>query len=256
MTPTKYSDINKMLQSLLSRMQEELGGELIGLYLYGSLVWGDFDYDISDIDLVAVLSSDITEKEVSSLDKMHKLFVSDYKEWRDRIEVQYVSTNALKTFKSGSNIMAIISPGELLHIVDYVEEYLMNFYFVQEQGEILYGPDPKMFIPPISKQDFLNKVVSDAKKWRTHIENAKYSRPYQGFAIMTLCRALYTFIYGQQVSKRKAADWVKSKFPQWETLIDNAFLWRKSFREEVDNPEATFPETKKFVYFMIDQITS
>ena len=256
MTPTKYPEINNILQELLFRMQEELGDKLIGLYLYGSLVWGDFDYDISDIDLVAVLSSDITEKEVSSLDKMHKLFVSDYKEWRDRIEVQYVSIDALKTFKSGSNIMAVISPGEPLHIVDYVEEYLMNFYFVQEQGEVLYGPDFKNFIRPISKQDFLDKIVNDAKKWRTHIENAKHSRPYQGFAIMTLCRALYTFTYGQQVSKKKAAEWIKTKYPQWTDLIDNAFIWRKQYREKVEKPDDTFEETKKFVYFMIDQITS
>ncbi len=256
MFSTKNPEINSILKELLSRMQEEFGAKLIGLYLYGSLVWGDFDFDISDIDLLAVLTSDITEKEVISLNKLHETFVSDYKEWSDRIEVQYVSTNALKTFKSSVNIMAVISPGEPLHRVDYVEEYLMNFYFVQEQGEALYGPDPKMFIQSISKQDFLDTIIIDARKWRTHIENAKYSRPYQGFAIMTLCRAFYTFTYGQQVSKRKAAEWVKTNYPQWTDLIDSAFIWRKLYREKVENPEDTYPEAKKFVDFMIEKIIS
>lgn len=252
----RYPGTNKLLDNLLVQMQKTLGDKLIGFYLYGSLVWGDFDLDISDIDLVAVLDSDITEKEVIALNKMHQAFIETFTAWKDRIEIQYISSKALSTFKSGNNSMAVISPGEPLHTVDYVAEYLMNFYFVQEQGEILFGPDPKTFIQPITKAEFMQQVKKDVQTWKTHVVNTKHSRPYQGFAIMTLCRAFYTFTYGQQVSKRKAADWVKSKFPQWATLIDDSFVWRKSFREKVEHPEDTYPETKKFVHFMIAQITS
>ncbi|MEZ0537617.1 nucleotidyltransferase domain-containing protein [Caldicellulosiruptoraceae bacterium PP1] len=54
MFPTPYEDINHLLNSLLSRIQNIFGTKFLGFYLYGSLVWGDFDKDISDIDLLAV----------------------------------------------------------------------------------------------------------------------------------------------------------------------------------------------------------
>jgi hypothetical protein len=69
--PTPCVDINQLLELLLSGMQKILGGKLVGLYLNGSLVIGDFDPNISDIDLVAALSSDIDDKEFEELQKMH-----------------------------------------------------------------------------------------------------------------------------------------------------------------------------------------
>ncbi len=43
--PTPYADINELLDQLLSRIQAILSERLIGLYLFGSLVTGDFDYN-------------------------------------------------------------------------------------------------------------------------------------------------------------------------------------------------------------------
>ncbi|MEC0243253.1 nucleotidyltransferase domain-containing protein [Paenibacillus dokdonensis] len=67
MKPTAYPTINALLHSLLAQIQDVFGDKLVGVYLYGSLVWGDFDYEISDIDLLAVLSSDVNEDELSAL---------------------------------------------------------------------------------------------------------------------------------------------------------------------------------------------
>lgn len=100
MQPTPYPHINELLERLLSQMQKILGKKLIGLYLYGSLVLGDFDADISDIDLVAALSSDIDEREFEALQKMHIAFAHAHKEWDDRIEVCYISVAALNSVRS------------------------------------------------------------------------------------------------------------------------------------------------------------
>jgi Nucleotidyltransferase domain len=87
MQATSYPDINILLDILLSRIQSILDKKLVGLYLNGSLVIGDFDPNISDIDLVAALSSDIDEREFEELQKMHTAFAHEHKEWDDRIEV-------------------------------------------------------------------------------------------------------------------------------------------------------------------------
>ena len=58
MHPTSYLDMNALLDNLLFQMQQVLGANLVGLYLYGSLVTGDFNPECSDIDLLAVTGSD------------------------------------------------------------------------------------------------------------------------------------------------------------------------------------------------------
>src|SRR6476659_2216228 len=100
MQVTSYDEINNLLDDLLTRMRAVLGEKLVGLYLYGSLVWGDFDYDISDIDLLAVTATPIEAEEFSRLEKMHNDFVAKYKTWQDRLEIAYLSLKGLATFRA------------------------------------------------------------------------------------------------------------------------------------------------------------
>ena len=92
-TATSYPDINSLLGELLARMQLALGPRLVGLYLYGSLVWGDFDRGCSDIDLLAATASLIDEAEFAQLKLMHDEVSGQYKDWEGRIEIAYVSLN-------------------------------------------------------------------------------------------------------------------------------------------------------------------
>jgi predicted nucleotidyltransferase len=158
MQATLYPDINILLDILLSRIQSILGKKLVGLYLYGSLVMGDFDHESSDIDLLAVISSDIDDEEFSRLDKMQTDFINKYKEWDDRIEIAYLSENALKTFKTQRSQIAIISPGEPFHVKDAGIDWLMNWYIVREKGVTLFGPPATSIIPSISKEEFIHAV--------------------------------------------------------------------------------------------------
>ncbi len=44
---TPYSDINSFFNTLLLQLKTILEDRLIGVYLFGSLVWGDFEYGSS-----------------------------------------------------------------------------------------------------------------------------------------------------------------------------------------------------------------
>jgi predicted nucleotidyltransferase len=256
MNPTSYPSINILLQSLFTEIQEILGDKLVGLYVYGSLAWGDFDYEISDIDLLAAVSSEIKEDELQSLENMHARFAGRNKEWDNRIEVQYNSTDALKTFKIKPSKMAVLSPGEPLHIVEAGIQWLPNWYFVQDYGITLFGPAPNTFIEPISKEEFIEAIKEQALGWREYVKNTMHSRPYQGYAILTMCRALYTLNNGEQVSKIKAARWFKKEIPEYAWLIDNAIKWREDYRNENINHEETYLETAQFVHFVVDRISN
>ncbi len=63
-----------------------------------------------------------------------------------------------------------------------------------------------------------------------HISETRENLPAQAYAIMTLCRALYTICTGEQVSKQKAANWVSDTYPEETEIIADAFVWRTNVR--------------------------
>lgn len=251
--PTPYADINLLLEQLLSGVQKILGKKLTGFYLFGSLVTGDFERRRSDIDLIAATSSDIAEKEVEALQKMHHDFADKNKEWNDRIEVAYPSVTALKTFKVHQSKMAIIHPGEPFHVKEVGKDWLMNWYTVREKGVVLFGPSPKTLIEPISKEEFIHAVQEYAKLLNKRIYHMPMGRSGQAYTILTMCRVLYTSQKGEQVSKKRAALWAEKEFPQWALLIQNAFVWREACHDEQVDHEVTLSETQQFVRFVISQ---
>jgi hypothetical protein len=250
---TPYPDIDELLSDLLDQMLRILGEQLVGLYLYGSLVTGDFDREISDIDLLAVIASDIDKQAFDRLERMHHDLAAKYQQWRGRIEVAYLSTIALKTFRLQLSPIAIISPGEPFHMKEAGNDWLMNWWVVREQGVTLFGPAAATLIDPISKHEFLEAVRQHARSWREWI-GVMRDQPGQAYAILTLCRALYTSTYGQQVSKKQAALSAQQRFPEWAGLIEDALVWRIGWRDQLVDPVATFPDTVKFVDFAIEQV--
>jgi len=250
---TGYPHVNALLDRLLAEEQTILDTKLCGLYLTGSLVIGDFDDDTSDADLVAVLSGDLDEAEFKALDTMHHRIVHDYPQWEHRIEILYVSRLALDTFRTRRSDIGVISPGEPFHYRDAGEDWLMNWYLVRTRGITVFGPPPQTVMPEISKQEFIEAVKAHAVAWREYWREDA-SRPLQAYAILTLCRALYTATTGEQPSKRQAALWTASKFPQWAQLLQNALQWRKAWREPNVEHAATRAEARTFIFDLIEQI--
>jgi len=254
MPQTPYPRINALLDSALAQLPPILGARLIGLYLYGSLVTGDFDEDASDIDLLAVTATDITEDEFAALDTLHARLTDQYAEWNNRIEIAYLSAEALRIFKTTRSQIAVISPGEPFHIKDAGRDWLLNWYVIQEHGVALFGPSARTIIAAIAQEEFAAAIKAQAAWWRDHVAHTRDSRPYQAFAIITMCRALYADRNGEEVSKLQAAAWAEGQLPAWAPLIRNALLWRQDHRNGQVDHEATYPETVRFVHYVIDLI--
>ena len=88
------TEIYDLLSRLTDDIRRSLDDSLVGLYVYGSLVTGDFD----------------------RLDEMHERFIVDHPAWEDRVEVAYVSVSALSGFKTETSDIAVVSPGEPFHV--------------------------------------------------------------------------------------------------------------------------------------------
>jgi predicted nucleotidyltransferase len=62
---------------LADRLHELLGERLVGVYLGGSLVMGDFIAGSSDYDLLVVVSGDVSSADLSRLVALHERLVDE-----------------------------------------------------------------------------------------------------------------------------------------------------------------------------------
>ncbi|MCB0095403.1 MAG: nucleotidyltransferase domain-containing protein [Caldilineaceae bacterium] len=188
---TEFSEVNHLLNDLLSGLQSILKEYLLGVYVYGSFVWGDFDETTSDIDILVALNQEMTPEEFTALDDLHANLVQHFPGWNDRIEVAYASYRMLQHFKIEQGQIAVISPGEPFHLKRAGTDWLINYYLLQTNSLILYGPSAKSIIAPVSNKEFIEHVKKQAIEWQDWVIHTRNSLGYQYYAVLTLCRALY-----------------------------------------------------------------
>ncbi|MDQ4100087.1 MAG: DUF4111 domain-containing protein [Chloroflexota bacterium] len=250
MSPTPYPTVNAILGDLQNGIEGVLGDKLVGLALYGSLVTGEFSPDLSDIDLAAFLATDLDETELNRLEGMHAAIAAAYPVWDDRIEVGYISTKLLRSFDP-AGIIAVISPGEPFHLRRAEASWLFNLAVLRDGGISLLGPPPHTLIPPIAPEALGRALCGAMQMWRAWLPDAdRVMNPKsQAYITLTMCRALYTKLRGTSVSKRAAAHWAMTQFPDWSQLIEEALTWYEARQEPAVDLAATRAATLRFADF-------
>jgi predicted nucleotidyltransferase len=257
MQPTAHVDVNEMLASLVTEVRRALGTGLAGMYLYGSLTTGGFVPGVSDADVLAVISGGVDEELTRKLQRLHLEFALAHPEWDDRVEVQYMPASALASFKARRSTILAISPGEPLHEREVGADWTMNWYDVQENGVALSGPTPSTFIPRISREEFVASVRDSLSEWPGHLADLPPTRGSQAYAVLTMCRALYTCANGRQVSKQAAAEWAEAQLPEWSPLVREAIAWRLASRTPDEAPTgATLEAIHRFILAVRNHITA
>lgn len=247
MSWSNYDEVNYIIEELLNGHKRIFGERLVAYYLYGSLIWGDFDPDTSDIDTLCVVSSEVTPKELEELCAMHEKIICENSRWQNRIEVHYAPIDGLKNFRTVPFQMGNISPGESLHMIESGVDWIDEWYCVQEYAITLYGMNQKLIIPHIEKHEFVETICGYARSFGERIRTCKESCYSQAYAVLTLCRALYTLKEGEQISKPAAARWVVEFLPEYSDIISGALLWRKERDAAGRNPQETYPLAERFV---------
>lgn len=252
---TKYAAVNNVLDFLLEHIRVLLAEKVCGIYLYGSLVSGDFDENISDIDLMVAINDPLTNHELETLKQMHENCANQFLNWYDRIEVAYITTEGLRTFRDKASLIAIISPGEPFHTKTAGLDWLINWYQIRGQSKVLFGPEPSSIIEPISKEEYVKAVSDQLREWEQWVETS-HTKGFQAYAILTMCRGMYAIRFGKQVSKLKAASWAEEQYPEWAELIQTAIKWRSNQLKDgqTEDSEAHLV-TVKFVRHIVEDIT-
>ncbi|MCY3978343.1 MAG: nucleotidyltransferase domain-containing protein [Chloroflexi bacterium] len=121
-------NVGAILDQLTAGLRSILRQRLVGVYLYGSLITGDFDPGISDIDLVVVIAEELDEASFKALHQLHQQVVERYPDWDDRLELAYISRLALRAFRRQHSTIGIISPGEPFHLLRAGEDWLSSWF--------------------------------------------------------------------------------------------------------------------------------
>jgi hypothetical protein len=99
---------------------------------------------------------------------------------------------------------------------------------VLKSGEILYGPRPESFVPPITPEILFQALAREVGYLREEIIEKPRSRWrdvafYRAYAVLTLCRILYSSRMGTVTSKPRAAKWAINHLPnEWREIIAQA----------------------------------
>lgn len=221
--------------------------------MFGSLMTGDFDETISDIDLLVAVTNPLDQTSFDALDKMHQHIIQQFPQWEGRLELAYVSTHALKTFRTEPYKIGIISPGEPFHIIDSSEGWLMNWYLVRETGKTLLGKPKTEVIDPITKAEYIQVVKAHTLAWREYLKD-KPDKSFLSYAVLTLSRGFYTVVHQNPASKVKAATWAKTTYPQWTTLIENALKWRHDPTADNLTPDDIHPQIEAYLAFVLERL--
>ena len=244
----------RILETLVSGVRAVLGGDLVGIYLYGSSVSGGFDPGVSDLDVVVVTSAEVEAIDLAGLEQLQLDIVSRHAEWSDRLEIVYIGWTTLQSFRTSTGSLAVISPGEPFHVVGGVAEWLQNWYLVRETGVTLYGVAAADVIPPIARVEFVTAVVryADWLRKQNHDDLGPGSLAY---AVLSLCRALWTVRTGLPCAKQEAAAWTRQRMPEWAWLIDAALRCRMSRGRTGFDDEQTRTAAQRFIGRLADEIT-
>jgi len=206
------------LATLASILEAVLGSDLVGLYLYGSLTQRAFDPARSDIDCLAVVRGHPTPPACARL-RRRLMRAASSDRWISRVQMQILlERRLLRADRRGARYQfGTLRPSGS----DGNPLVWMN---VLASGVTITGPRPATLLPPITRDmvdaalrrelEYLRTEISDpASPWRRR-------QFYRAYAVLTLCRILYTSRARKVISKPRAAGWALRTLPiRWHPLI-------------------------------------
>ena len=220
---------DEVLARLAADLAKVLQDELLSLTPHGSWALGDFSPDRSDLDVLVVLATDPTAATQEALHETHVRLADDFPEWDGRVEVEYVSVEAINAVVQGADELhplISVGGGEPFHEDQASRRYLLNWAAALQADRPLAGAAPSTVLPTIERR-LLHQVVLEhvrtSARWMAEVQHPRAGD--QAYTVLTLCRAAEAVATGRQLSKLAAARVGQSRFPEWSALIDWARAW-------------------------------
>jgi hypothetical protein len=251
--PTSFPAVNALLDKLLSGVRTILGENFVGLYLYGSLASGDFDVERSDVDFVVITVKEISDKAVLALEQMHHELTNSGLKLAAKLEGSYIPQADIRRHTSSEAQYPTINEGQF-YLGGLGSDWVIQRHILREQAVIVAGVSPQTLIDPVPPEDLQQSLFDLLNEWwLPMLENPTrlQSGEYQAYAILTMCRVLYTLQNGTIASKPISARWAQENLGErWANLIAQAVNWQhgehfNKLNETLDFIRFTLERSKK-----------
>jgi hypothetical protein len=211
--------VSALLRELTERLPVVLGRNLVGVYLYGSLTQRAFDPRRSDVDCIVVTRRDLSDAQFRKLEGWLKQG-AESNPWFARLQMLFLIRDEVLRMDARACLyqFGVLKRGGS----DGNPIIWLN---VLESGVVLFGPRPESFVPAITPEILFEALVREVGYLREEIGEKPSSEwrdvpSYRAYAVLTLCRILYSFEKGAIVSKRRAARWALKHLPgEWHGLV-------------------------------------
>ena len=217
-------DLSELLQLMATDFPAILSGNLVGIYLWGSLTYEAFDETCSDVDCIGVTRRDLDDREFSELDEWFRNKVENNR-WARRIDMRFVIDHEFldkssrccgfyhytgKLVRSGSDGNPII---------------WMN---IAESGITLWGQDAKRIAPHVSHECLVEALKLELNYLKEDLaanagDRSDKAFVHNAYAVLTACRILYSASQKALASKDQAYSWAMETVPlMWRAVIRSA----------------------------------
>lgn len=196
---------------------------ITGIYLTGSLATGDYNPTLSDIDLVVVLNSHWTEKQIATLKKwalniIAKDALAQHLDIAFGEQKNVAEIDGIKQFPAIEFWKGDISISETTLAYNAIV-----WNNILQTGITFYGVDPHTIIRSISQTAISCTINSELKTLQLLIsEIFDDDIKFRYYVIATCCRMMYTLETNSYISKKNAMIWYKDKNTRFSELITTA----------------------------------
>jgi predicted nucleotidyltransferase len=250
---TPHAEVNQILRVLLDEVRALLDNRFVGMYLYGSLAAGDFQPDRSDVDFVVVTDDLLSETVVSRLASMHVALATRESNWAHKLEGAYVPVAVLRRHDATHPAVPILNEGRF-YCESLSSDWTIRRHQLHTHDVPIAGPPVTDLVDPVSIDELRWAVRDTLKKWwAPMVVDPTWLRApgYQPYAVLSMCRSLYTLEESKPISKTDAAQWALTAVPpDWSPLIRSAMVWRTG--DETDSVERTV----EFICYTIDRVSN
>lgn len=223
-------EVSEVIHEMQAKIEETLQDEFIGFYITGSLATGGFTPGVSDIDFMVITKGVLTDDLVGKLATMHKNFQTKLPKGFSEIEGSYLPQTLVAKYNGDNEIYPHLGTDGHFAVEKHDSDWIMQRYILRKSGIVVKGPELTTLIEPVSPEELKKATKGILEEWwKPQITDTHrlVTAEYQSYAVLTMCRALYTLKNGDIASKNYAAEWAKTNGLQnFSKLIDQSLEYR------------------------------
>ena len=217
-------------EQVTNSVQPVLKTNLIGIYLTGSAVLGDWHYGKSDMDLTVVVNDALSKKEIASMEEQIKKWEAQNPSVK--FEIQYVPFAILG--KNLEEVEPILSYQDRKHSMSYSGFHAVTWYTLKKHGIVLCGRPVDQLNLKTAEDELLAYVYNNVNTyWTTWTASAARMFSTKGILSFTdwavewcvcgLSRMYYTLQEKDITSKSGAVEYMLNKSPyEYQKILKEA----------------------------------